>query len=62
MLWIVEAIMHSGFQCQLFNHIFRNDLSNTLNATGLVYGVVIVGGLLVLSFALYMLDSWATSR
>ena len=43
-------------------NIYRSDLSNTLNTTGLVSGVVIVGGLLVLSFALYMLDSWATSR
>jgi len=41
---------------------FSGDLSASLNTTTLVYGAAIVGGLLILSFALYMLDTWATAR
>jgi len=38
------------------------DLSSTLNTTSLTSGALIVGGLLIISFLLYMFDTWATAR
>jgi len=37
-------------------------VSSSLNGTTIATGVVIVGGLLILSVLLYMFDTWATSR
>ena len=42
--------------------LFSEDLSSSLNTATLTSGAVIVGGLLILSFLLYMLDTWATAR
>ena len=47
---------HSNFT------LFSEDLSSSLNTTTLTSGAVIVGGLLILSFLLYMFDTWATAR
>ena len=47
----------------LFNFtVFSEDLSSSLNTATLTSGAVIVGGLLILSFLLYMFDTWATAR
>ena len=42
--------------------LFRGDLTSTFNSTSLTSGLLIVGGLLVISFLLYMFDTWATAR
>ena len=42
--------------------MFSEDLSSSLNTATLTSGAVIVGGLLILSFLLYMFDTWATAR
>lgn len=41
---------------------FTEDLSSSLSTTTLTSGAAIVAGLLVLSFLLYMFDTWATAR
>ena len=42
--------------------VFSEDLSSSLSTTTLTSGAVIVGGLLIISFLLYMFDTWATAR
>ena len=49
-------LSHSNFT------LFSEDLSSSLNTATLTSGAAIVAGLLVLSFLLYMLDTWATAR
>lgn len=40
----------------------RDDVGSSLDGATLATGAVIVGGLLLVSYLLYMFDTWATSR
>ena len=41
---------------------YRDDVGSSLDGVTLATGAVIVGGLLLVSYLLYMFDTWATSR
>ena len=51
MLWILCHELH-----------YRDDVGSSLDGVTLATGAVIVGGLLLVSYLLYMFDTWATSR
>ena len=40
----------------------RDELSSSLTPSSLTSAAIIVGGLLLLSYLLYMFDTWATAR